>query len=416
MKIVKIVLLCVALLAGGLLVAAAIYNRQTNNRQIALEEEWRQTTGTTTRELLQRYPRQDKNDAAKKLEELAAQLLKVNGEKSVGDVFNFDFNRFAEPHNRASSQPQELSANLKTFLANHQSDFQALYRFVEQNPVPQWEMNLEQPDTESLNFAFHSDLHRLIALDALDKTLQGNDEQALRAFAASWKIAESSRERPQLIVQFVNFAIADTQLQTLRQMNRVPREWQSRILESDYRRIGLQMMQLEYSAAHSSAFVPQSVWQRGQNQAGWRYFVATRVLPVFEIGQRLDFSAAGIKTVAHVQQTDFCSFDRRFPGYDDKSSGTSFFVRPIYLNLTDKWQNYAELAYNLELTKQVLRVKQLAAETPSEITAEESKLCQNSEWTIAQAPDRSTVIQFSRAAELLKNTQIPLTYTLTAPE
>ena len=411
MKLVKIGLLAGVLLAGVLLIGLTVYQRQTHNRQIALDNEWQQTTGTTTPDLLRNYPLQEKNEAAKKLEELAAQLLKADGKKNVSNVFESDFDRFAKPHSGESSQPDELSANLKTYLATHQTDFQTLYDFIEQNPAPQWQMNLEQRTSETLSFVFHNDLHRLIALDALDKTLQGNDEQALRAFAASWKIAESLRERPELIVQFFNFVIADTQLQTLRQLNRVPREWQNRIFEKDYRRVGLQTMQLEYSVAHSSAFIPQSVWQRGQNQADWRHFLATRVLPVFETGQRLDFSAAGVKTVAHLQQTDFCSFDRRFPGYDDNSSGARFFARPIYLNLTDKWQDYAELAYNLELTKQVLRVKQFAG-APDELTQEKSNLCQDSQWTITAASDGSLVIEFSRAAELLQNAETPPTYTV----
>ncbi|MBC7797440.1 MAG: hypothetical protein H7Z37_11245 [Pyrinomonadaceae bacterium] len=420
MKILKIILLVCALLGGGLFVGTAIFNRQTHNRQTALDNEWRQTTGTTTAELLQKYPRQEKNESAVKLEELAARLLKVNGETNIKNVFESDFNRFAKRQSVESGEAKELSENLKTFLAAHQNDFESLYDFIEQNPAPHWKLNLEQPNSESfaapqpLDFVFHRNLHRLIALDALDKTRQNKDDAALRAFAASWKAAESLRQRPELTAQIDNFIIAETQLQTLRQMKRVPPEWEIRILEPDYRRTGLEMLQLEYSAVHSSAFVPMSEWGRAENNTIWQQFLVARVLPVFEINQRLDFSAAGVRTVAYLQQTDFCSFDRKFSGFDDTTSGNGFFGHPIYINLIEKWQDYAELAFDSELTSQLLRAKRQATQLSGETAAEQSNLCKDSRWTIAETRDGSTVIEFSRAAELLKNTEIPLTYTIKA--
>ena len=422
MKLVKIGLFSGALLAGVLFIGLAVQRWQTQSRQTALDKEWRQTTGVTTPELLGGFPRQEKNEAAKRLEELAARLLKVVGETSIKDVFESDFDRFAGRQIGESSDSPELSENLKTFLAAHQSDFEALYDCIEQNPAPQWELNLEQPAFEAapspspFDFAFLSNLHSLIALDVLDKTRRNNSEAALRAFAASWKATAFLRERPELSAQTMNFIIAETQLAVLRQMNRVSREWEQRILATHYHSFGLKVLQLEYSAPHSAAFVPASDFLRGQNKTGVAHFLATSVLPVFEENQRLDFSAAGIKTVAYLQQTDFCSFDREFRALDQTSPGGILFRRPLRINFVEKWQNYAELAYDLELTSQVLRAKRLANRSSSESTAEQSNLCKDSQWTIAQSPDRSIVIRFSRAAELLNNNETPLTYTIKARE
>ena len=77
--------------------------------------------------------------------------------------------------------------------------------------------------------SFEGKVHGVIALDILEKSRQGRDGEALKAFEASWKIAESLRQRPELISQWISLLVMNRQAAVLRKMRSVPEEWQNRV-------------------------------------------------------------------------------------------------------------------------------------------------------------------------------------------
>lgn len=413
MKIVKIGLLLFALLAGALLVYAIFGLRNIANRQQAVAEAWRQTAGMTPAELIQSYPKTEKNEAARRLETLAAKLEvaaenETATDADAGSIIARDY--FADRPSDDGDRVEELPENVKNYLAAHQNDLNRLYESVRQNPPPEWEADANQSRAMLPSHAsLHIRLHEIIALDALDKTARKQDRQALEALEASWKASEFLRRRPEALFQTINSIVSTTQNNVLRKIKDVPAEWRERLQKPDYRALAAQSLELEFAAA-SLEIEPKSATALQK--------VRDNLLPPFESAAALNQSEAGQETVAQFQSGGFCAFDSSRDG-EAKIVWWNPKARIMFPATHQIWRNFAVLLYDRELTEQVLRVREIeraAAQTGSlpQFAAIDSALCDGSRWIIERQNDGSLVVRFDKAKELFANQKAPSSYKLHA--
>lgn len=408
MKIVKIGLLLLALLAGALLIYAIFGLRNIADRQQAVAEAWRQTAGMTPAELIQSYPKTEKNEAARRLETLAAKL-EVAAETEAGSIIARDY--FADRPSDDGDRVEELPENVKIYLATHQNDLNRLYESVRQSPPPEWEADANQSRAMLPSHAsLHIRLHEIIALDALDKTARKQDRQALEALEASWKASEFLRRRPEALFQLLNLAVSTTQNNVLRKLKDVPAEWRERLQKPDYRALAAQSLELEFAAA-SLEFKPKN---QTTLQKLWG-----NLLPPFESVAALNQSEAGQETVAQFQRRDFCASDSSPGSGEAKIAWWNQKARIMFPAASQIWRNFAVLLYDRELTEQVLRVREIeraAAQAKSlpQFAQIDSALCDGSRWTIERQNDGSPVVRFDKAKELLANEKAPSGYQLHA--
>ena len=405
MKKLKIGLLLFGLLAGILFVYAVFNFWNAASRQKTLADEWRQTTGVSPDELVAAFPKTEKNESARELERLAAQLGINESEDNEGARLTRDY--FAERETDASLEAEELPENIKKYLAIHRNDLDALYSFVRQNNSPEWETDASRRGTmPSPNLSFHNRLHQIIALDALNRTGENQSEQALKAFEASRKASEFFRERPEAAFQMINLLAASTQNYVVRKMNDVPADQRERLAAGDYRRLAARVLEYEYASEYllpnsENSMTPQNL--------------TDKVFPFSRFNAALDTSEAVWETVADLQRRDFCS-----PSNSNGGAKLAWWntggkiVFPAALQI---WRNFVELSYDAELTEKVLRLKEFRAtsaqpDLPPELTRMKSTLCDDSNWTVEKQSNGSLIISLNRAADLIKDEKTPLIYTL----
>lgn len=403
MKALKIGLLVGSLLAGVFLIYAIFSFWSVSSKQKTVAEAWRRTTGMTPEELIQSCAKTETNATARELEKLAAKL-EIGGEANDGEGENLARDFFADRRIGDSDRADELPENVRKYLANHQTDLNRLYDFVLQNPAPESEIDLSRPGIATLpNLGFHIRLHEIIALDVLDKTNRNQNEQAIKAMQASWKASEFLREQPEIALQMINLTVISTQNYALRKMREAPANWREQFSKIDYRALAPKVLQREYTFAYFAA--------KSQNSSALQNFAA-RLSPFSELNSALEVSAVGQETVAQLQQRDFCDFGSGFD-FDSKIAWRNRAGRIVFPASLQIWRNFGELSYDIELTEQVLRLKESKRSTP-QIAQTKSTLCRDSQWIIEKQPNGSLEIRFSNAADLILDKQTPLTYALQA--
>lgn len=135
-----------------------------------------------------------------------------------------------------SDEIRPFPATLSDYLEAHGSVFAAAYAQVRKEP-PRWRSGLGNSDLkiEIPQIGPLSGLFNLVILDILENIRLGRKEKALEAFEAGWTVNQSMRERPELVSQIMAEAEVNKLAMVLRKMESVPRVWQDRVMEHDYR-------------------------------------------------------------------------------------------------------------------------------------------------------------------------------------
>ena len=407
MKNLRIGLLFFGLFAGIFLVGAVFNFRNASNKQIMLADEWRQTTGMSPEELAAAYPRTEKNESARELERLAAKLEIGESEDGEGSRLARDY--FAGRQPEASFEAEELPENTKQFLATHRRDLDELYSFVRLNIRPEWDTDVRRRmEAPSSGLSYHIRLHELIALDALYRTAENQNGQALEALEASRKASEFFRERPEAELQMINLLVALTQNYALRKMNDVPADWRERLPADDYRPLAAKVLEYEFASGYLPSASEDSMTPPN---------LTDKIYPFSRYNAALDTSETVREIVAEWQRRDFCS-PPNLNG-EAKPAWWNTGGRIIFPAAHQILRNFAELSYDDELTERVLRLKEFRrtaaqSDLPPELSQTKSNLCDGAYWTVEKQPDGSLTIRLSGAADLIKDEKTPLNYTLPA--
>jgi hypothetical protein len=222
----------------------------------------------------QRFPNTEPNDVALKLAASIAKLgINAGGEVSLLSIATSslvaDFRSSEDDRKAFEEIRQELkqyldaeiakpndtvnppSEKLQRYLASKQTALAELRQQVLNNEVPHWgtditwmlEGDISVPLPTSL---WQVNFQLVLALDILEKYRKGQTEAAAEMLEVSWKLNQSLTESPFLISQLVALIVTKYPAGVMRKVDRLPAQWQQRLLERDYRESILTSLQGEY--------------------------------------------------------------------------------------------------------------------------------------------------------------------------
>ena len=300
---------------------------------------------------------------------------------------------------------------------------------------------------------------RVLALDILEKYRKGQTEAAAEMLEVSWKINQSSTESPRLISQLVALIVTKYPAGVMRKADRVPTQWQQRLLERDYRESILTSLQGEY--LYQFKFLQDFLWKHswsslldtyssilkdiGASSDGGmlsliqgKYFsdltleekildwTLSHVLVWFKpmIKPYVRFSAIDTyqvykRSLAASPQQNVCASDS--VTVDDEAWWN--YIGRTSTSFPSQTSKAAKSMLDLELTQKILQVKALAAKTgkwPPSVPEMKSSICPGAKWLYRVAPDGTMSISFSEKPkwleERLKGRRgLPFTYSYGLP-
>jgi len=440
----------------------------------------------------QRFPKTEPNDAALKL---AASLAKVgfdggasfsSADRSIRSRADF---KSSEDDRKASEEiKQELtqyldaeiakpndtinppSEKLQRYLAFRQTALTELRQQVLNNEVPHWgtditwilegDMTAPGPD-----YLWLANIQKVLALDILEKYRKGQTEAAAEMLEVSWKINQSLTESPRLISPLVGLIVTKYQAGVMRKADRLPAQWQQRLLERDYRESILTSSQGEY--LYKFKFLQDFLWKHSwssildwyssilkdigapsghgilsllQTETNYFYpptleekildWTLSHVLVWFKpvIKPYVRFCAINTyqvykRSLAASRQQNVCASDSApannfaWWNYISRTSGRTS------TNFPSQTSKAAKYMLDLELTQKILQVKALAAKTgkwPPSVPDMKSSICPGAKWLYRVAADGTMSISFSEKPkwleERLKSKRwLPFTYSDKTP-
>jgi len=402
----------------------------------------------------QRFPKTEPNDAALKL---APPLAKVGFNAGWGS-FSQELNQYLDAEiakpNDTINPPSE---KLQRYLASKQTALAELRQQVLNNEVPHWgtdiswilqgDMTVRLPP-----YLWQVNFQRVLALDILEKYRQGQTEAAAEMLEVSWKINQSLTESPLLIPQLVALIVTKYPAGVMRKVDRLPTQWQQRLLERDYRESILTSLQGEYLSKFkfSQDFVWKYSWSSileasgaSSDQGILSLFQTETNYPPTLKEKILDW------TLSHVlvwfkptikPYVRFCAIDT-YQVYKRSlaASRQQNVCASDSVTVDDfAWWNYigwastsfpsqtskaAKSMLDLELTQKILQVKALAAKAgkwPPSVPEMKSSICPGAKWLYRVAPDGTMSISFSEKPkwleERLKSSRgLPFTYSDKTP-
>lgn len=402
----------------------------------------------------QRFPKTQPNDAALKIK---ASFAKVGSNLGWGSFFQ-EFNQYLDAEiakpNDTVNPPSE---KIQRYLASQQTALAELRQQVLNNEVPHWGTDITwilEGDLTAPLPAYLSQVNsqRVLALDILEKYRKGQTEAAAEMLEVSWKINQPLTESPILIPQLVALIVAKYPAGVMRKANRLPPQWQQRLLEHDYRESMLTSLQGEYLSKFkfSQDFLWKHSWSSILEASGvysgegiLSLLQTERNYPPTSEEKRLDW------TLSHVlvwfkpvikPYVRFCAIDT-YHAYKRSLAASrqqNFCVSDSAPAKDFAWWNYigrtstsfpsqtskaAKSMLDLELTQKILQVKALAAKTgkwPPSVPDMESSICPGAKWLYRVAPDGTMSISFSEKPkwleERLKSKRgLPFTYSDKTP-
>jgi hypothetical protein len=423
----------------------------------------------------QRFPKTEPNDAALKLAASLAKLGAGGGsifypvDRYMGSVADFrpsedDRKAFEEIRQELKqyldaeiAKPNDTvnppSEKLQRYLASKQTALAEIRQQVLNNEVPHWGTDitwiLEGDRTILLPaYLWQVNFQQVLALDSLEKYRKGQTEVAAEMLEVSWKINQSLTENPFLISQLVALIVTKYPAGVMRKADRLPAQWQQRLLERDYRESILTSLQGEYLSGFKfwQHFVWKYPWSSIQERSGASSFLGifteTNDPPTLQ-EKILDWTLSHVlvwfkpaiepyvrfcaidsyqvykRSLAASRQHNFCTSDSvkvddfawwHYPG----EAPTSF------LNQISK---ATKSMLDLELTQKILQVKALAAKAgkwPPSVPEMKSSICPGAKWVYRVAPDGTMSISFSEKPKWLEqrlksNIALPFTYSDKTP-
>ena len=437
----------------------------------------------------QRFPKTEPNDAALKLAALIAKLgIDAGGGnfspvdrymESVADFRSSEDDRKAFEEIRRElkqyldaeiAKPNDTvnppSEKLQRYLASKQTALAEIRQQVLNNEVPHWgtdiswilegDMTAPVPD-----YLWQANFQKVLALDSLEKYRKGQTEAAAEMLEVSWKINQSLTESPSLISQLVALIVTKYSAGVMRKIDRLPAQWQQRLLEHDYRESILTSSQGENLS--NFKFSQDFLWKHSWSSLLDTYSSILKDIGAFSDGGILSLLQTGRNyqptltleekildwTLSHVlvwfkpvikPYVRFCAIDS-YHAY--KRALSAFRQQNVCASNSARakdfaWWNYigrtstnlhsytskgAKSMLDSELTQKILQVKALAAKTgkwPPSVPEMKSSICPGAKWLYRVAPDGTMSISFSEKPKWLEqrlksNTALPFTYSDKTP-
>ncbi len=401
LKVVVGLVIALVVIVAGLMALGSV-------RAKAARRAWAETLGSTE-DFAKRYPDRRANEAARELERLAARLgirlaapelgraLPAEVEQKAFDAFaTGKLAPFLALLSRRDDRVEEPPPDVAAFRTEHAAEIEAIVAHVLSSEAIQWDraVRVDAPLPSLLGLRH---LASVLLLEALERSRAGDEAGALRALEACWKLNTDLRAAPLLISQLIGIALDTMEFGALRRMGSLPKEWQRRVVEHDYRRslpIALQgeaIAFVEYGRREARGSVQAR--EGGPSLWGWLFR-----LVFFELSLG-SYSDTMRQTILRLRDADLCELD---PTTFQKEAEASIprwnIIGKIAIpSFARTWVAAANADLDAELTANVLRARTVRAETgawPQEAVA--SAVCRDTRWSHEVLPDGALRIALDR--------------------
>jgi hypothetical protein len=255
-------------------------------------------------------------------------------------------------------------------------------------------------------------LFNVITLDILVKTREGKSGEAIIAFECAWKITEALGERPEQITQLLACAQAAALAGAMRKMKEVPLDWQQRITDHSYRESLIRGLRV--SAASFTLWLRQeSFHNRARFMFGEglmnRLAFALLGSPYMRLCMANN-SSAELQILDRLESLDICSYDRDEMIEQMRSSFAWWNKRRVGDFPGQSWETAASAEINLQLTRMVLRGREILSRGGSRIrellSKEESAVCGEVKWQYRISPEGKVSVALANAPEWMAKKSI----------
>jgi len=395
-------------------------------------------------DFLKNYPKVENNSTAIKFQELVAQkfgtLIRATKEDK-GKIFpsptaQKSWNEIQAPLRTyintliqtPTNEVTKIPSNLHNYLKDNADNLAELRRLILNSEPIRWSVDLTWIDQGDMTIPLPSylglvNLQNILLLDILEKSRLGQTKEMLESLEVSFKINESLSNDPTIIGQLVSLIIAKNQAGFLRKLDKVPSEWQQRLLQHDYRQSILPTLYGESYLGFAFLIKTKSphfyqelfeddlaVFNTSVKSVGfeqWSESLRQNYLILFAINN----IESQHKIYQQLPQENVCTFNQ------------DAFLKQLGIqkdldwvaSWMSQWVKGGRGMLNLELTQKVLEVKEIAAKNgsfPPSLKPMYSSICPGVKWVYEVSPDGQTMsINLSPQFPWISQEQkLPFTY------
>ncbi len=249
---VPAVLIVIAILTIVAIVLVIALNAMATRKARGALSGWDESLGTWD-EVMVRFPATEANSAALELERVSASLGNslaprrfaerarpaTEAAKAFARLKKEVFHPYAveQIQRRRRGEIDPPPEALVDFIETYNGELNELRRLLLTLETPIWESDATMVSVAPLpNLLGHIDTHKLLNSVAVAQLHAGDTAGALEQIEASFNLARSLRDSPNLISQLIYIAVTRLQVGTLRHVRDLPAIWIDRLTEHDARR------------------------------------------------------------------------------------------------------------------------------------------------------------------------------------
>ncbi|MEW6212014.1 MAG: hypothetical protein AB1631_26900 [Acidobacteriota bacterium] len=401
----------VLLLSGAWWIAASAMAASSEK---ALDEKLARANGAAPAEFISSLPKEERNDSARRIDETISEIIGTSvaiPEFTVAANYRDErdgvYYDYLDWHvYRSDGEVDEPPAEMKQLLSKHSASLERLYAFIDTSGPPRWEQNSSLlvkapfPDFTRLR-----NLFKIITLDILAKTREGKNREAMSAFECAWKITEALGQRPEEISQILACAQAAALAGAMRKMKDVPADWQQRITDHSYRESLIRGLRIE-AASFALWLRQESFHNRARFMFGEglmdRLAFALFGSPYMRLCMA-DNSSNGLQILDRLESLDICSYDRDEMRDRMRSSFAWWNKLRMASFPGQSWETAVKTELDLQLTKMVLRGREILSQGGSRIrellSKEETCVCGDMKWQYRISSDGKVSVALANAPE-----------------
>lgn len=337
---------------------------------------WSSSAAGSLESFPSKYPRASTNASALRLEELSKPLgieaaprsAPKNRQPSAAQMSE------SEPFIKAvsnyvatdlmSASIQKPSAEITAFLDEHALEINAMRDHILTAELPRWDLDPgEGRDAPIPNLAGAMNIHALLVVNAISEQLHGDSGAAWKNLEASWKLAKSNWERPEVYCNLIALRLTRNSDLAVRHMTAPVPRWRSEMTSFDLVGPFIASMKGD-SYLLSRGDLAEMMYDSSSdaNDVRWWQWGVLRPLarPYIDL-QLPEALASNRELITKVRSTPLCDFD------DDSAwvarvaeTSTRNVVVETFVPLVP-WKQLVAARLGIELTERVLRVKTLRA-------------------------------------------------------
>jgi len=366
---------------------------------LPLAEKFEQEMDKDEAAFLRQFPKTEDNQTANQLEELArgqlglfligrpgdSWIISESQQKAFQDIKEELSNYLDTQGRNPSGSFFEVPLKLRNYLDQNADKLKTIRTLILNNESPRWATDMSwiaegDPSYPWPSYSGLTDLQRLFAIDILYKQEQGKTKEVQEVLEASWKLNQSFKNDPMLIGQLVNIISTRVQLGVMRKLDSLPKVWQQRLLEHDYRQSMLQSLagdSIEIRARYRRLMKKPETALEDSNE----YFSEDFATEYLELGWS-EWSTSLRQNVLRWQaiatyQSDTDRYKAATQGnacLTETPSPSSFLARA------------GRIMVDLEMTQKILQMKEVGS-SPQSIPNAPSTICPNASWVYQFTPN-----------------------------